>query len=285
MEVLKSHFNDDGTLKDGNNPVGNILFDFCYEFVYPVTLSYNNGTEVTVQNFDSLIDVLISMTNDLYIDGIVFPFDVQLIENGTLVTRTIHTEDEFTTLIDGCSVGVDDGCNCSEEYAPVCVLVQEENGDGFVVEFPNMCFAICEGFTQDDIVDCDNDNPNSNFFDQMSDCFQLVYPFTIIDDSGVSHTINNADEFSTALFSTTFFEFVFPMSVTREVNGEMQTQVLNNMEEMILLFASCNTPECNCPAVEEPVCVETPSGVIVEYRNACFAACDGYTPNNFVTCN
>jgi len=53
-------------------------FDFCFKFVYPITLSYNNGTTVVVNNSDELLTVAQSMTSTLYIDGIAFPFDIML---------------------------------------------------------------------------------------------------------------------------------------------------------------------------------------------------------------
>ncbi|HHC79880.1 MAG TPA: hypothetical protein ENK46_08350 [Flavobacteriia bacterium] len=282
MEVLKTHFNDDGTLNDANNPVGNILFDFCFEFVYPVTLSYNNGTEVEIQNFNDLIEVLINMTDTLFINGIAFPFDVEVVENGAVVIRTINSEAEFRTLIEGCAIGGDDSCVCTEEYDPVCVEIQTPDNGSFTMQFPNMCFAECEGFTQDDVVDCDNNHPPGGNF---NDCFQFVFPFTIIDDTGTAIEINNDDEFQVALFSTVSYEFVFPLSVTQEINGQTETIVLENNESLVQLLISCVTQSCNCPTVYDPVCVASPNGGIVEYENSCLAICAGFTPNDFVTCN
>ena len=285
MKVLKTHFNQDGSLNEANNPIGNILFDFCFEFVYPVTLSYNNGTEVVVQNFNELTEVLVNMTNNLFIDGIAFPFDVEVVENGAVVVRTITSEDEFIALIESCDIDNDDGCVCTQEYSPVCVEIQTPNGGGtYTMEFPNMCYAECEGFTQEDVVECDNSNPTGgNFF---ADCFGLVFPFSIVVDSGDLVEINNEDEFDTALFTTSTFDFVYPLDVTQEVNGAVETITLANVDDLIDLLDSCNVNvDCNCPAEIDPVCVETPSGAVIEYENSCLALCDGYTPNNFVSCN
>ncbi len=284
MEVLKTHFNEDGTVNSDNNPVGNILFDFCFEFVYPVTLSYSNGTEVVVENFEELIEVLVNMTNELFIDGIAFPFDVEVVENGAIVIRTISSEDEFSVLIESCIIE-DDGCICTEEYNPVCVEIQTPNGgESFTMQFPNMCFAECEGFTQNDVVECDNGNPSGgNFF---AECFDLVFPFSIVIDSGDVIEINNEGEFDTTLFTTSTFDFVYPIDVIQEINGQVETITLENVDGLISLLDSCNVnTNCNCPTTVDKVCVETPNGGTVEYQNACFALCDGYTPNNFVDCN
>ncbi len=290
MEVLKTHFNQDGTLNDANNPIGNILFDFCFEFVYPVTLSYNNSTEVVVQNFNELIEVLVNMTDALFIDGIAFPFNVEIVENGAVVVRTITSENEFITLIESCDIGDDEGCVCTEEYNPVCVEIQTPNDGGtYIMQFPNMCYAECEGFTQDDVVECDNGNPSGANF--ANDCFDLVYPFSIVVDGrgdviGDVIEINNEGEFETALFTASTFEFVYPINVTQEVNGQVETITLANVDDLTNLLVSCNvSTDCNCPAEIDPVCVETRNEGVVEYQNACLALCDGFTPNNFVDCN
>jgi len=291
MEVLKTHFNGDGTLNDTNNPIGNILFDFCFEFVYPVTLSYNNGTEVVVQNFNELTEVLVNMTDALFIDGIAFPFDVEVVVNGAVVVRTITSEDEFSVLLENCSIdGDDDPVVCTEEYLPVCVEIQTPNEDGsFIMEFPNMCYAEREGFTQNDLVECDNSNPSGANF--ANDCFDLVYPFSIVVDGrgdliGDVIEINNEGEFETALFTANTFEFVYPINVTQEVNGQVETITLANVDDLTNLLDSCNVnTDCNCPTEIDPVCVETPNEGVVEYQNACLALCDGFTPNNFVDCN
>jgi hypothetical protein len=42
-------------------------------------------------------------------------------------------------------------CICTLEYAPVCV--QTTNG---IMQYTNFCFAQCAGYTQNDLVQCDN---------------------------------------------------------------------------------------------------------------------------------
>ncbi|WP_284651863.1 hypothetical protein [Flavobacterium terrisoli] len=72
---------------------------FCFSFVYPITLSYNNGTTVEVNSAQGLLDILATENAALYIDGIAFPFQVQ--EEGTVTT--INNEAEFYALILGCT--------------------------------------------------------------------------------------------------------------------------------------------------------------------------------------
>ena len=75
----------------------------CFEIVFPVTFTYNNNTEITIANLTELIDVLTNETSTLYIEGIVFPF--QVIENNSqnsTITTTINNETEFMNLVQNC---------------------------------------------------------------------------------------------------------------------------------------------------------------------------------------
>lgn len=74
------------------------VFPFCFEFAYPLTLSYNNGTAITIANSEGLFEVLHNESSNLHIDSIVFPF--QVIQD--VGTTTISNEEDFTTLIENC---------------------------------------------------------------------------------------------------------------------------------------------------------------------------------------
>ena len=80
------------TQKNGLNPQDEMAY---FDFVYPITLSYNNGTVISVSSLNGLLEILSNETNSLYIDGIEFPFQV---ETGTTIT-TITNEASFFTLI------------------------------------------------------------------------------------------------------------------------------------------------------------------------------------------
>ena len=71
---------------------------FCFEFIYPLTFSYNNGTVISVGNPEGLIDILTNETAALYIEGIEFPFQVVTASDAI----TINNEEEFTALIESC---------------------------------------------------------------------------------------------------------------------------------------------------------------------------------------
>lgn len=83
----------------GRNSVATQDQAFCFNFVFPINLSYNNGTVITVTSNEGLIEVLANETNTLYIEGIEFPFQVQ--QEGAITT--IDDEAEFFALILDCN--------------------------------------------------------------------------------------------------------------------------------------------------------------------------------------
>jgi len=155
LNQLRSYYHEDGTINEDMNPTNNLVFDFCFEFIYPLSLSYNNEVIVTVNSIEELINVMINSSQELYIDGVVFPFDVTLydVESNELVVQTINDEEEFSNLIVDCYFN--DPCICTEEYDPVCVEIIA-NDSVMVITFPNSCYAFCEGFTESDLVNCEN---------------------------------------------------------------------------------------------------------------------------------
>ncbi|HEX8270513.1 MAG TPA: hypothetical protein VF581_11535 [Flavobacterium sp.] len=80
---------------------------FCFDFVYPITLTYNNGTAVTVTSSGGLFEILSNESEQFYLDGIVFPFQVTLL-NATQEVVTIHTETEFVELLQYCGIDIID---------------------------------------------------------------------------------------------------------------------------------------------------------------------------------
>ncbi|MFP4846426.1 hypothetical protein [Winogradskyella sp. PE311] len=287
---LNQQVDQNGNFNVENNPAGNIVFDFCFDFVYPLTLSFNNGTTVTVENLDGLVDVMINSTEDLYVNGIAFPFDVETYNETTnaIDIETINNEEEFATLLESCLFDDFEPCDCFEVYEPVCVQVTDPNGETFTITYSNSCYAECDGFTEADFVDdCEED-----YFSFDFECFTLNYPLEIIIDDETTVTVNSNEELGNAIYDVYNFDFVYPFSVTLE-NEEVVT--INSAEDIEALIETCfgdlgNSGECeeclNLPF--DPVCVEVegPTGetAIFVFSNACVAECEGYTENDFVNC-
>ena len=349
-------------LKSANNISGRLTNPFCFDFVYPITFSYNNGTAVTVATFEGLLDVLSNESSNLYIEGIVFPF--QVTGNGAITT--INNEEEFTALVQSCgfdtfeddlantfcfdivfpinvqlndsiatvnsldellNIGNDptsneeiqivfpisviyindtvvvnniyefyemtnncdqDGCICTQEYAPVCV--QTANG---IVEFGNMCYAECAGYTQNDLVPCDPGGCNiSNLAVTAANCnsdgsYQLTINFEYTNPGTTSFVVHNVVNDSIGTYELSSL----PVTINNYVNSSN-----NGVTDMVYisLGGNCtsshqynvpNCGNCNCPTDVNPVCVYDASGTLLQFNNSCLAACAGYTPITFVNCN
>ena len=241
MNALQDHFDAQGNLQNGQNPTNNIIFDFCFNFVYPITLSYNTGTEVTVADFDGLVDILINSTDTLYINGIAFPFQVESFNENTNAFEilTVENEADFTQLLDTCSIdenGQVASCDCPDTYDPVCVAITDSNGEINDFTFPNMCYAACEGFTAADVVDCDYSNASIDYL--FNDCFDFVYPVSLTLSTGEVVTLNNDDDLATALYIDYTFDFVYPISVEDSSTGV--TTTLTSSGELVNLLNDCN---------------------------------------------
>jgi hypothetical protein len=88
---ISNNISDKNSNSTASNP-------FCFEFVYPITLSYNTGTTVTVSSLQGLLTILANENPSLYIDGISFPF--QVMHNGAI--QTISTEGQYISLLMSC---------------------------------------------------------------------------------------------------------------------------------------------------------------------------------------
>ncbi|MDT0557122.1 hypothetical protein RM697_00595 [Ichthyenterobacterium sp. W332] len=286
LNELGSRLGSQGDVMSTQNPAGNIVFDFCFDFVYPIDLSYNNGTTVSVNSLDELISVLINFSDDLYVNGIAFPFDVEVFNEDTdaIEIVTVNNEEEFAAIIESCDFDVPD-CECYEVYEPVCVEVTDPSGVSFTLTYPNACWAECDGFTENDFLDdCGDDyNGNGGF-----ECFEFNYPITIITDNGTSVTVNSDEELNTAVYNSYYFDFEYPLSVTTE-DGEVVT--INNVEDFYEVLDECYDDYnngCDCEDDGEPVCVEIEEDgqtFVIVFPNECYALCEGFTENNFVDCN
>ncbi len=286
INSFREHFNINGSLNSTQNPVGNIIFDYGFEFNYPNTFSYSNGTQVIVEDLRSLINVAVNATDSLYIDGISFPFDVTTFKQNSIQILTIDDESEFELLLEDRKVINNNGCECPLDDSPVCFEIEDLNGQNFNIQFPNLCMAKCEGLIIEDIVVCDYTNPAITDF---ASCFEFVFPLSIIDTELNSIQINNETEFEIAIYSNYIFDFVYPFEITTEITGQTEVIEISSAGIFINLLIDCATSvgSCidNCPTTSEPVCVEFQQNgqfITLSYRNACLAQCDGFA--DFITC-
>ena len=104
-----------------------------------------------------------------------------------------------------------DDCDCMffEDDEPVCVLTDTELG--IICPFPNMCYAECAGYTEDDVVDCEESidfgcaecideeidpvcviDSTGNVFPVPNQCFADCLGFMVVEE-GCGDMVNGSD--------------------------------------------------------------------------------------------
>lgn len=134
----------------------------CFEFVFPLNLSFNNGTVVSVTSMDGIIDILANENENLYINGIAFPFQVTTTVSNATTTVTINNESDFEDLIQSCGMETYDNYvssgMCYEYAYPLSYINQ--NGATIVVQSESELFE--------------------SIFTDGNDIFELVFPVSVI---------------------------------------------------------------------------------------------------------
>jgi len=247
INKLSTRLDANGNIDASRNPTGNMVFDYGLSFQFPLTLVYNTGATVTVNSFEELIQVVVGVTDDLYINGVEFPITVEIYndETGAIEVVTINSEEELADLFDDIDFE-DDDCVCTEEYAPVCVEIIDENDFAFILTFPNACYAMCEGFEQADFLDSCEDDYDDNY---DNDCFEFNFPLSITTDDGETITVDSMEDLGNITYDMCYFEFQFPLSVTTD-DGEVIT--IENEDALFELFEDCydDYEECDINIVE-----------------------------------
>ncbi len=262
-------------LRKGNNiNNGKLNKDqiLCFQFVYPITLSYNDGTVITVSSYQGLLDVLTNESNNLYIDSIAFPFDVQ----AEGVVTTINNEAEFYALIEDCNFQTVNDCvfdiACYDIVFPI-QIINANNETQTIADEAQLLQLLS--------------NPNQTNSYQLN----IVFPISVIQNNQtmVIHDLyeffdlnNNCDG------NGCVCQEIYAPVCVQTANGIVQFSNACHAECAGYTandFVDCNsTSPCNCPTDINPVCVQTATG-IVQFDNACLAQCQGYTANDFVSCN
>jgi len=248
MSELMARYDANGNADESQNPSGNMALDFCFEFVFPIDFEMSNNTIITINSLEELVDVLIESDDETYIVDILYPFDVLVFndEMDTIESMTILNDAAFSNLLDDCEFDLDEDDYCYEVYDPVCVEITNTYGETIVLVYPNDCYAGLDGFNENDFLeDC---NIEGGYEDDWfeNDCFDLVYPITLLNSNGDVITINSEEAFlgfieewysencNNAEDCEFDFEVVFPITVEyySENNQQTQTLVINSEEEL-----------------------------------------------------
>ncbi|MEO1410363.1 MAG: T9SS type A sorting domain-containing protein [Bacteroidota bacterium] len=146
----------------------------------------------------------------------------------------------------GLPVGVPD-CGCPADGEPVCVV----NEHGFFIQYPNLCQAECEGYSEADRIDCSNNPYNCG-------CTPDESPVCVLGAPGVSVTFPSVCD-------ALCFGF-FPNDLVDCETGETAS-------------------DCECPAEGVPVCIFINEVSTIQFDNICLAECAGYTEADVVECD
>jgi len=248
MSELMGQFDDNGDSDDTQNPSGNMVMDFCFEFVFPIDFYLSNNTITTINSIEELVEVLINSDDDLYINDISYPFDVLVFNDDTnsIESLTIENDEVFASLLDACAFDQDDDNVCYEIYDPVCVEINNIYNETIILVYPNDCYAGLDGFSEEDFLDdcASNYDDHDGLFD--NDCFDLVYPIVLVNSNGDTVTINSEEallqyieewyaENCNNLDDCTFdFDVAFPITVEyySENNQQFQTIEISSEEEL-----------------------------------------------------
>ncbi len=145
-----------------------------------------------------------------------FPLSVTTVDGNTVVVN-----DEFELFTVEGAVGFVYPISVTTETA-TGVTVVTINSDQEFDDLYNECY---------DIDDCD---------DCFENCFEIVYPLTLVDETGNLTTVNDDDAFIAylnGLANDAFFTITFPMNIEYE-DGTPAT--INSEDELIAAFDACD---------------------------------------------
>ena len=147
---------------------------FCFDYVYPVSVVYNDGSVESFADINEFALAIVDETQSHYIIDFVYPFDIT--QNGTVTT--INNDTDFTNAVNSCQT-LDNfalSMNCFEFVYPVDV----EMSDGSIVTANDQ-----QGFSD-------------LFASQSVYPVDMVYPFDYT-ENGNTHTVTNALDFQILL--------------------------------------------------------------------------------------
>jgi hypothetical protein len=194
--------------------------------VFPVTIVYEDGTTVAIDDEEDLWEAYEDCFDDMWEDcfEIVFPVSVEM-PDGSVITA--NDEDAMEEAIED---WYKNNPNTREE--PKLIFpIQIEYTDGTIVTIADEdeldeAWEDCYGWDYDDDYDDDKDWDNGDY----DVCFELVYPISIKVSDGTTVSGNNEEELIMALMewltdnpnASGSIEFVFPVTV-EYANGNRET--------------------------------------------------------------
>jgi hypothetical protein len=183
-------------LSNNDDAVDDDVPQLCFDFVYPITLSYNTGEAVVVNSLDEIVELLQSETNEFFLNGIAFPFQVDYFSENLIIT--VVNENGFEDLNLSCGDDYyddddfDDG-SCYEFQFPISLI----NADNqvFEVQDLNVLYDLFANGTTVQIVNFVY--PVNLIYNNEIVVIQNLYQFAEIEDDcyGTSNPSPGNDDF------------------------------------------------------------------------------------------
>lgn len=204
------------------------------DFVYPLTITYEDGETATIDDADALGEAFISCIPDGGWTGGQFPaylvdfetscyefvYPVTLVnEEGT--ETVVNNEEEFTAAL-----------TTEVQFFVFPVTLVDEEGEETVVndidEFFNALFA-CGGYDNDGEWDWENG------FEYIG-CYTVEFPLDIVLADGTTTTVADHMELCDIMIEGNFAGYAFPMTLTGPEGEEV---VVNSQEELDAAIEDC----------------------------------------------
>lgn len=152
-------------------------------------------------------------SDDVECYNLVFPIEINVPQKGRL---TVASDDE---LLKEVMTYYGDDFEKEEDVTFVFpVYVANPSGDQKKVDSEDQLYEAYDACLGEDNID-------------YADCYELIYPLTVMDDEGNKKTINKEEDFDD------FYEFVYPLSIKLK---DGTTKVLNNETEHDAVYDSCD---------------------------------------------
>jgi hypothetical protein len=191
-------------------------FDDCFTLNFPITLTDESGNSVTVNDEEALSDFWDANATATFEPTFVYPITVTLTEDGS--TLTINNDEEFDDLFEE--------CYDFEDY-------DIDEFDCFSLQYPVEASSTAGGTTT-----INSNEEMEAYFESLGEDeeSQFTFPITILYEDGTQEQVNSLEELEEA-FDECYdeyyeeedcFEFSYPLTLIKEDNT---TVTVNSDEE------------------------------------------------------
>ncbi len=249
---------------------------FCFEFNYPISLMYSDGSTASITNDSEFAQAIQDQTQTLYIINFVYPFNVT--KDGQTVT--VSNDIDFVDLVNSCqtinvNMPTPSQSFCFDFVYPVTLVLDDntsvtvnnntefddlvmngQNGHYVVnITFP---FDVTQNGTSSTIANsvefqtlidscysCGGPSGGNIYYAYLMPsyvfdyCLTLDYPVTLVYNDGSTVTVNNNTEYDDALMNSTASLFVvdYQYSFTVTQNGNVVT--INDINDFYNALSTC----------------------------------------------